>query len=208
VSGPRRAAATTDAAPRDRLLEAAERLFATVGIDTPSLAEVTRAAGLGNTGAVHYYFGDREGLLDAVIRHHRAELDARRDQLLDELESLGAVTPEMVVRVLVEPMAEKLDDDRGRAFLSIQAQRGLRPRTGAAADRPLARRVHSLLGREGGLGPIGALRRDFGLDLAYAALAQRAAVEAEHGREAGVGRDEFVHQLCRAIARIQVPDAP
>jgi AcrR family transcriptional regulator len=207
MTAPRRAATdATDAEPRRRLVEAAERLFASRGIDTPSLAELTRAAGLGNTGAVHYYFGGREELLDAVIGHHRAQLDARREELLDELDALEAATPEMVIRVLVEPMAEKLDDERGRAFLSIQAQRLLRPRTGAAADRPVAQRVHALLGRAGGLGPVDALRRDFGTDLAYAALAQRAAVEAEHGREAGVGRDEFVHQLCRSIARIQAPD--
>jgi AcrR family transcriptional regulator len=208
MTGPRRAAArATDAEPRRRLVEAAERLFADQGIDAVSLAQLTRAAGLGNTGAVHYYFGDREGLLDAVLDHHRAGLDARRAELLDELEALEATTPELVVRVLVEPMAELLDDERGRAFLSIQAQRALRPRgSRAAADRPLAQRVHALLGRPGGLGPVAALRRDFGTQLAYAALAQRAVVEAAEGRQAGLGRDEFVHQLCRSIARIHAPE--
>ncbi|HEX7132775.1 MAG TPA: helix-turn-helix domain-containing protein [Iamia sp.] len=206
MTGPRRSTAGTDAEPRRRLVEAAERLFADQGIDRPSLAELTRAAGLGNTGAVHYYFGDREGLLDAVLTHHRDELDARREVLLDELETLGATTPETVIRVLVEPMADKLDDERGRAFLSIQAQRALRPRRRWDTPRPIAQRVHALLGHPGRVGPVEALRRDLGLDLAYTALAQRAVLEGEDGREAGVGRDEFVHQLCRAIARIQAPD--
>ncbi len=64
---------------RQRLLEAAEERFATRGIDSVSLAEITTAAGLNNTGAVHYHFGGREELLEAIIEEHRAVLDRRRD---------------------------------------------------------------------------------------------------------------------------------
>jgi AcrR family transcriptional regulator len=46
-------------ATRDRLLLAAEQLFATRGIDAVSLAEITKAAGSHNTGAVHHHFGGR-----------------------------------------------------------------------------------------------------------------------------------------------------
>src|SRR5687767_10583158 len=88
---------------RQRLLEAAERLFAAQGIDGVSLAELTRAAGLGNTGAVHHYFGGREQLLEAIVEQHRAELDARREQLLDEAEALGDTSLALLVRVLVSP---------------------------------------------------------------------------------------------------------
>jgi AcrR family transcriptional regulator len=191
--------------PRQRLLEAAERLFAAQGIDGVSLAELTRAAGLGNTGAVHHYFGGREQLLEAIVEQHRAELDARREQLLDEAEVLGDTSLALLVRVLVEPMADKLDDERGRAFLSIQAQRTLRPRRRPPTPRPLAERVLRLLGIPGVPGPVARQLEDFGRDLAFAALAQRAIVEAEGGREAGLGRDEFVGQLCAAIARIHSP---
>jgi len=191
--------------PRQRLLEAAERLFAAQGIDGVSLAELTRAASLGNTGAVHHYFGGREQLLEAIVEQHRAELDARREQLLDEAEVLGDTSLALLVRVLVEPMAAKLDDERGRAFLSIQAQRTLRPRHRRPTPRPLAERVLRLLGIPGVPGPVVRQLGDFGRDLAFAALAQRAMVEAEGGREAGIGRDEFVAQLCAAIARIHTP---
>jgi AcrR family transcriptional regulator len=197
----------TRATPRQRLLEAAERLFADRGIDAVSLAEVTRAAGLGNTGAVHHYFGGREELLEAVVEVHRTELDARRETLLDDAEQLGPPTLDLVVRVLVEPMAEKLDDDRGRAFLSIQAQRTLRPRHHGETPRPLALRLLPLLGAAGLPAATVSLLADLGRDLAYAALAQRALVESEGGREAEPGRDEFVHELSRAIARLMRPDA-
>lgn len=206
MTGSRRAPAATEAEARRRLVEAAERLFARDGIDAPSLAELTRAAGLGNTGAVHYYFGGREDLLDAVVEHHRAELDARREQLLDELEVVGQTGLDVVVRVLVEPLAAKLDDERGRAFLSIQAQRSLRPRRRPDTPRPVVQRVHALLGRDDRIEPVDALRRDLALDLVHTALAQRAAVEAEDGPDAGVGREELVHQLSRAVARILGPD--
>jgi AcrR family transcriptional regulator len=199
--------------PRERLLEAAERLFADRGIDGVSLAELTRAAGLGNTGAVHHYFGGREELLEAIVKQHRAELDARRETLLDEAEALGDTSLALLVRVLIEPMADKLDDERGRAFLSIQAQRTLRPRQREATPRPLAVRLLRMLGIPGVPGPTASLLSGFGRDLAYAALAQRAMLEAEAGRDAGIGRDEFVLQLCGAVARIhQAPlsstDAP
>jgi AcrR family transcriptional regulator len=191
--------------PRQRLLDAAERLFATQGIDGVSLAELTRAAGLGNTGAVHHYFGGREQLLDAIVERHRAELDARREELLDEAEDLGDTSVALLVRVLIEPMADKLDDEHGRAFLSIQAQRTLRPRHRPPTPRPLAQRVLRLLGLPGVPGPVAQQLEEFGRDLAFAALAQRATVEAEGGREAGIGRDEFVAQLCAAVARIHMP---
>jgi AcrR family transcriptional regulator len=191
--------------PRQRLVEAAERLFAARGIDGVSLAEVTRAAGLGNTGAVHHYFGGRDQLVEAIVEHHRADLDTRRHQLLDEAEALGDTSLALLVRVLVEPMAAKLDDERGRAFLSIQAQRTLRPRQRRATPRPLAVRLLGLLGIAGAPGPTARQLDDFGRDLAYAALAQRAMAEAEGGREAGIGREEFVGQLCGAVARILTP---
>jgi AcrR family transcriptional regulator len=191
---------------RQRLLEAAEHLFASRGIDAVSLAELTRAAGLGNTGAVHHYFGGREELLDAIVEQHRADLDARREQLLDEAEALGDTSPTLLVRVLIEPMVDKLDDERGRAFLSIQAQRTLRPRRRRPTPRPLALRLLRLLGIPSVPGPTAIQLSDFGRDLAYAALAQRAMLEAEEGREAGVGRDEFVLQLSAAVTRIVTPN--
>ena len=55
---------------RHRLLLAAEDLFATRGIDAVSLAEITKAAGGSNTGAIHHHFGGREELLAEIVDEH------------------------------------------------------------------------------------------------------------------------------------------
>jgi AcrR family transcriptional regulator len=186
---------------RQRLLEAAVELFATRGIDSVSLAEITSAAGLNNTGAVHYHFGGREEILDAIIDEHRAVLDRRRDHLFDVLEGAGDTSLDSLVRVLVQPLVEKLDDVRGRAFLSIQAQRMLRPRPANVERRPLALRLLRLLGMPDAPGPVAALLSDFSQQLTFSALAQRARVEAE-GLRTELDRDEFVEQLVAAVERV------
>jgi len=191
-----------DDATKQRLVEAAERLFAAQGIDAPSLAAITREAGLGNTGAVHHHFGGREELLEAVIAAHQTELDVERSALLDAAEARGDDSPEALARLIVEPLVAKLDDERGRAFLSIQAQRSLRPRTRREVPRPLAQRMYKMRGLPVVPGPVVRLLGELSRDLAYSALAQRAVVEADGGRDAGVGREEFVTQLVGAVARV------
>ncbi|MFI9386961.1 TetR/AcrR family transcriptional regulator [Kutzneria sp. NPDC052558] len=51
---------------RARLVESAEQLFAERGVDSVSIREVNRHAGLAPS-AVHYHFGSKQTLLDAVI---------------------------------------------------------------------------------------------------------------------------------------------
>ncbi len=94
--------------PRDaraRLLEAAERLVAEHGVDVP-LRDVARAAGQRNNSAVHYHFGSREGLLEAVLAARLAPVNARMLQMLADLEA-GGGDPDTraLVDVLVRPMA-------------------------------------------------------------------------------------------------------
>ncbi|MBB2912506.1 AcrR family transcriptional regulator [Streptosporangium becharense] len=109
------------------LVAAAERLFAERGIDGVSLREINAAAGQRNATALQYHFGDRAGLLSAVLAKHHPEIEARRHQLLDEYESRGGL-PEAEARralaaALVRPMAAKLaDPDGGRPYLRIMEQ--------------------------------------------------------------------------------------
>ena len=55
------------AGARLAIVRAAEELFASEGIEGPSLREIARRAGQGNTNAAQYHFGDRDGLLLAVL---------------------------------------------------------------------------------------------------------------------------------------------
>lgn len=89
---------------RDRLLLAAERLIAERGLDAP-LRDVAVEAGQRNNSAVHYYFGSRDGLIQAVIDRRQAPLEARRLELLAEHEASGSPDDlRSLVRILVEPM--------------------------------------------------------------------------------------------------------
>jgi len=61
---------------REALLEAAGRLFAARGVEEVALREVARAAQV-TPAMVHYYFGDKRGLYDALLEHALGRLLAR-----------------------------------------------------------------------------------------------------------------------------------
>jgi AcrR family transcriptional regulator len=77
---PRRARPRTNEAiseeTRARLLAAGRRLFATRGFAQASADEIAERAGL-TRGALHYQFGDKRGLFEAVLREVCAELAGR-----------------------------------------------------------------------------------------------------------------------------------
>jgi AcrR family transcriptional regulator len=110
--------ATLDA--RGQILAAAGRLFAEKGIGA-SLREISRAAGQGNTRAAQYHFGDRLGLVLAVMAPRRAANEVRRHELLDEYEQAGVPDLRALAMALVVPLAANLDDPDGRRHLRISA---------------------------------------------------------------------------------------
>jgi AcrR family transcriptional regulator len=61
-----------------RLVLAAERLFATHGIDGVSLRQIAAEAGSGNNSAVHYHFGSKHGLIAAIFRHRLPQIISER----------------------------------------------------------------------------------------------------------------------------------
>lgn len=105
----------------ERLLDAAEALFAERGIDAVSVRAVNAAAGA-NVAAVHYHFGSKEALVAAVLRRRMDALGARR---LAILEALPADAPSVraVVEALVVPLAELGADPAGpgRAYVRVLA---------------------------------------------------------------------------------------
>jgi AcrR family transcriptional regulator len=122
---------------RAKLIRAAEELFAEQGIYGVPLREISRAAGQANRSVVHYYFGDRLGLVHAILDRHDTGVDAHRHVLLDEYERRrderdGGPVDEDDLRALVEafvmPLVAKLGDpDGGRAFLRVAAEFASRP---------------------------------------------------------------------------------
>ncbi|MBF6327670.1 TetR family transcriptional regulator [Nocardia transvalensis] len=88
-----------------RLVLAAERLFAERGIDAVSLRAVMAAAGT-NVASVHYHFGSKDALIEAMIRQRSDSVAARRAALLDEMESAGAVSARGLAEAFVVPVWE------------------------------------------------------------------------------------------------------
>ena len=81
------------------------------------------AAEQSNASALQYHFGDRTGLLRAIIEKHRADTEARRHALLDHYESSGSSDLRTLASALLLPLAAKLDDpDGGREYLRINAE--------------------------------------------------------------------------------------
>lgn len=105
---------------RARLLRAGEQLFARHGIDRVPLRELYEAAGQRNSSALHYHFGSREGLLDAIREQHLGRIEAHRRDLLDAVDASAA--PDRVpalVRALAVPLLAELETASGRDFLRI-----------------------------------------------------------------------------------------
>ncbi|MDP6981118.1 MAG: helix-turn-helix domain-containing protein [Myxococcota bacterium] len=107
---------------RKKLIDAARDLFAERGIEGVSLRELTRAAGQANTSALQYHFGDREGLLHAVLEPHQTRVDARRAMLLEDLEARDPVELRDLAGALVRPSAAMLEEAGGKAYLRIVAE--------------------------------------------------------------------------------------
>ena len=61
---------------RAKLIAVAREAFGTVGYAEASMDDFTRAAGL-TRGALYHHFGDKKGLLEAVIKEIDAEMTAR-----------------------------------------------------------------------------------------------------------------------------------
>jgi AcrR family transcriptional regulator len=77
---------------RERILDAAERLFMENGYEATSMRTITGAAEV-NLAAVNYHFGSKEALLREVFRRRLAWLNRERLQALDRLEEQAGGAP-------------------------------------------------------------------------------------------------------------------
>lgn len=96
---------------KDKILTAAGELFGQQEIAMVSQRQILQAAGQRNTSAIQYHFGSREGLLRAVFERGVARIDARRSQLVDELDASGK-QPVVgdYINALVRPLCEQRSD--------------------------------------------------------------------------------------------------
>lgn len=90
---------------KDRILAAAEELFARTGVARTSLRAITALARV-NLAAVNYHFGSKEGLVEEVYRRRLEPLNRARMANLDRLES-RARNPslESILKAFMTPVA-------------------------------------------------------------------------------------------------------
>ena len=109
-------------ATRERLVLAGEQLFATEGINAP-LTAVLHAAGQRNKAALQYYFGSRQGLLDAILEQHVEVIERERAVILEQAGQANEL-PDLstLVAALLVPAANRLRTSHGRNYLLILPQ--------------------------------------------------------------------------------------
>lgn len=99
----------SDVNTKEKILDAAEKLFVDNGFAATSLRAIIKEADV-NTAAVHYHFGSKEGLIVAVLERSVAELNRERLDRLDVLESEygdRAVPLEDVIRTFLDPVMKR-----------------------------------------------------------------------------------------------------
>ncbi|MEU3688833.1 TetR/AcrR family transcriptional regulator [Streptomyces narbonensis] len=172
-------ARTSGPETREKLIRAAEELFAARGVDGAQLRDVVALAGQANPSAVQYHFGSRAGLLDAVM----AARQARTRQVLAPLLDAAGDDLKELVAALVTAEASELSTDRGRRCLRISAQlsheSGIRTRTphptlDGTVYWHLIERMADRLAASGLPEPLLLERLDLALTVVGAALADRA----------------------------------
>ena len=107
---------------KDRILGAAEELFAQHGFAATSLRQVTGLAAV-NIAAVNYHFGSKENLVNEVFRRRMDEMTARRLQQLEAAQREHPGQLEPVLAAFIEPaLALAQDRNGGGAFVRVIAR--------------------------------------------------------------------------------------
>ena len=107
---------------KDRLIRAAEELFAQKGFDATSLREISVLAGQKNKNAVQYHFVDKKGLITAIWQRHALTIEKSRSAMLASVDPAAEMELDFLVQSIVLPIAYKLNDnDGGRHYIQIMS---------------------------------------------------------------------------------------
>lgn len=90
---------------RARILDTAQELFAVKGVDGVSINEICKTCDV-NSAAVHYHFGAKPALVEAILARGAATWGPRRDALIAELTADGTPDLRSAVTVMIRPTAE------------------------------------------------------------------------------------------------------
>lgn len=108
---------------RERILDAAERLFMAHGYEGTSMRQITGEAAV-NLAAANYHFGSKESLMQEVFRRRLDWLNEERLRVLDAMEGAAAgkpLKPSQIVDGFFGTLLRLADDDQrgGIVFLRL-----------------------------------------------------------------------------------------
>lgn len=108
---------------RERILDAAERLFMAHGYEGTSMRQITSEASV-NLAAVNYHFGSKEALMQEVFRRRLDWLNEERMRVLNAFEREAAgkpLKPSQIVDGFFGTLLRMADDEKrgGMTFLRL-----------------------------------------------------------------------------------------
>ncbi len=115
---------------KSALLDAAERLFARIGIAESSTRAITSEAGA-NLASINYHFGSKEGLVQAVFSRRLQPLNQDRLDLLEEClqEGRGVADLRCLLQAFVKPAMTMMtsQDEGDREFVRLMGRTHFEP---------------------------------------------------------------------------------
>ena len=90
-------------ATKEKILNAAEVLFAEQGFSETSMRLITSVAKV-NLAAVNYHYGSKKDLIQAVIDRFFMEINDSVDQRFDELARQSEVSIKEILEALLNPI--------------------------------------------------------------------------------------------------------
>ncbi|MFC3653516.1 TetR/AcrR family transcriptional regulator [Dyella humi] len=111
----------SSASTKERILTAAEALFAQRGFEGASLRQLTAAAGV-NLAAVNYHFGSKDHLVEQVFKRRLDQLNARRLAALKQIAGQQETTLEHVLSAFIRPALDLSYDGGGGLFMRVLAR--------------------------------------------------------------------------------------
>lgn len=109
---------TTNTSSHDRILDAAEEEFSQNGFDGSGMKAIAQTAGVAQ-GLLHYHFGNKEKLYEAVIARRSSMISNAREAYLAEVDLNAPDALESIFTALYRPALEK--EGGGRAYAIIFA---------------------------------------------------------------------------------------
>ncbi len=106
---------------RERLLDAAEKLFSAHGIGATSLRAITVEAGA-NLASIHYHFGSKDELLLEVFSRRITPVNSRRMELLEIATANGPGELDAIARAFVSPALHILRSPGGRSITQLMGR--------------------------------------------------------------------------------------